>query len=329
MKLIIQIPCFNEATTLPLVMQTMPKKIPGISCIEFQIIDDCSTDKTVEVAKSLGVHHIVSIPGVNRRWLGRAFKMGIDHALRQGADIVVNTDGDNQYPSARIADLVKPIVDGRVHVVIGDRSPSANTEFSLIKRFLQFFGSSVIQYLTNTPVKDAVSGFRAYSREALLNIHIVTNYTYTVDTLIQANKKGFDIEWLNINTNRKTRESRLITNIWDKVKKSGATILRMTTVYEPFKTFLFLATFFLIPGSLLLARFLYFYFSGDGDGHVQSVIVGGVCCVIGVQMLALGIIGDLLAINRKLQEDALTRIRKLELDGYQDSEVPLGKQANS
>jgi len=245
--------------------------------------------------------------------LGRAFKAGIDNALIQGADIVVNTDGDNQYPSASIPDLVKPIVDGRVHVVIGDRSPSANKEFSLPKRFLQFFGSAVVQYLSGAPVKDAVSGFRAYSRQALLNIHIVTNYTYTVDTLIQANKKGLDIEWLNISTNRKTRESRLITNIWDKVKKSGTTILRLTTVYEPFKTFLVIAAVFFVPGFFLIARFLFFYFSGNGDGHIQSVTVGGACCVIGVQMLALGIIGDLLAINRKLQEDTLTRVRVLEL----------------
>jgi glycosyltransferase involved in cell wall biosynthesis len=314
-KLIIQIPCFNEEKTLPLVFEGMPKHIPGIDVIEYQIIDDGSTDNTVKVARALGVHHIVSAGRVNRRWLGRAFRAGIDHALKQGADIVVNTDGDNQYPSRYIADLVRPIVNGKADIAIGDRSPGKVQEFSWIKQRLQVLGSSVIQSLTGLPVRDAVSGFRAYSREALLKIHVLTNYTYTVDTLIQAHQKGLDVEWVPISVNAKTRDSRLITSLFAKVRKSGATILRMVTLYQPFRTFMLFSALFLIPGVFLLARFCYYYVirQGQGTGLVQSVVVGGVCVVIAVQMFVLGILADLLSANRTLIEDLLVRMRKSEL----------------
>lgn len=315
MKLIIQIPCFNEETTLPSVFEGMPRTIPGVDTIEYQIIDDGSTDRTVEVARSLGVHHIVSAGRVNRRWLGRAFRLGVDNALRHGADIVVNTDGDNQYPSRLIESLVRPIVEGRADIVIGDRSPGTVQEFSWIKQRLQVFGSRVIQFLTGSEVRDAVSGFRAYSREALLKIHVLTNYTYTVDTLIQANKKGLDIEWVPITTNPKTRESRLIKSLFSKVRKSGATIVRLVTLYDPFRTFLWFALVFAAPGLFLLARFFYFYIllEGRGTGLVQSVVVGGVLLVIAVQMFVLGILADLLSANRTLIEDLLGRMRRLEL----------------
>lgn len=266
MKLIIQIPCFNEEKTLPLVFEGMPRHIPGIDVIEYQIIDDGSTDNTVEVARSLGVHHIVSAGRINRRWLGRAFRAGVDHALKHGADIVVNTDGDNQYPSRYIADLVRPIVDGRADIAIGDRAPGKVEEFSWIKQRLQVLGSGVIQSLTGVPVRDAVSGFRAYSRESLLKIQVLTNYTYTVDTLIQAHQKGLDIEWVPISVNPKTRESRLITSLSAKVRKSGGTILRMVTLYRPFRTFMLFAGIFLVPGLFLLARFLYYYIIRGGQG---------------------------------------------------------------
>lgn len=314
MKLVIQIPCFNEASTLPLIFQDMPREIEGISQIEYQVIDDSSTDETTEVARSLGVDHVIRVRGRNRRWLGRAFKIGIDHALARGADIVVNTDGDNQYPSSRIPDLVRPIVDGYVDIVIADRNPGQVREYSRFKRFLQRLGNRIIEYLTGEAARDAVSGFRAYSRDALLRIHVMTKYTYTVDTLIQAHKKGIDIAWIDISPNKKTRDSRLITSLTDKVSKSGATILRLTTVYEPFKTFAFFALIFLIPGLTLLARFLYFFFfvPGEASGHIQSVVVGSVFLVIAVQMFVLGILGDLMSINRNLVEDALTRLRRLE-----------------
>jgi glycosyltransferase involved in cell wall biosynthesis len=314
-KLIIQIPCFNEEKTLPLVFEGMPKEIPGIDVIEYQIIDDGSTDNTVKVARSLGVHHIVSAGRINRRWLGRAFRAGIDHALKHGADIVVNTDGDNQYPSRYIADLVRPIVEGRADIAIGDRAPGKVKEFSWIKQRLQVLGSGVIQSLTGLPVKDAVSGFRAYSRDALLKIHVLTNYTYTVDTLIQSHQKGLDIEWVPISVNAKTRESRLITSLSAKVRKSGGTILRMVTLYRPFRTFMLFSGLFLLPGVFLLARFFYYYIvrGGQGTGLIQSVVIGGVCIMVAVQMFVLGILADLLSANRTLIEDLLVRMRKLEL----------------
>ncbi len=314
MKLVIQIPCFNEAHTLGAVLQGIPRTIDGISSIEIQVIDDGSTDETVRVAKELGVHHLVHIPGRNRRWLGRAFKVGIDHALREGADIVVNTDGDNQYPSHKIPDLVRPIVDGYVDIVIGDRSPGRYREFTRRKRLLQRLGNMTIDYLTGERTRDAVSGFRAYSREALLRIHVMTNFTYTVDTLIQAYKKGLDIAWINITPNPKTRESRLITSLSDKVRRSGLTILRLITVYEPFKTFLFFSFLFFLPGAVLLARFLFFYFfvPGEASGHIQSVVIGSILLVLATQMFALGIVADLLSVNRGLVEDVLTRIRRRE-----------------
>lgn len=325
MKLIIQIPCFNEEKTLPSVFEGMPRSIRGIDTIEYQIIDDGSTDRTVQVAQALGVHHVVTAGRRNRRWLGRAFRLGVDNALAHGADIVVNTDGDNQYPSHLIDSLVRPILEGRADIVIGDRAPGKVKEFSWLKRKLQVFGSGVIQFLTGSEVRDAVSGFRAYSREALLKIHVLTNYTYTVDTLIQAHKKGLDIEWVPITTNPKTRESRLIKSLFSKVRKSGATIVRLVTLYDPFRTFLWFSLVFAIPGLFLLARFFFFYIvlSGVGTGLVQSVVVGGVLLVIAVQMFVLGILADLLSANRTLIEDLLGRIRKLELRGLRGEEFPI------
>lgn len=322
MKVVVQIPCYNEAKTLPLVFEKMPKSIPGVSELEFLIIDDGSTDGTADVARSLGVHHIVRPSLRNRRWLGRAFRSGVDYALQIGADIVVNTDGDNQYPSERIGDLVRPILEGKADIVIGDRHPGSFQEFSPLKRFLQRLGSNTIGFLTGVPVRDAVSGFRAYSREALLRIHIMTNYTYTVDTLIQAHKKGLEVAWIDIAPNAKTRESRLIKNMFQKVRKSGSTILRLVTLYEPFKAFLWLTLAFLVPGVFMMLRFLYYYLfvPGGGAGHIQSVVVGGVFLGISVQMFVLGILGDLLSANRYLTEDLLTRIKRLEL--RQRSEPP-------
>lgn len=318
MKLIIQIPCFNEARTLPLVFKDMPQEIEGIDEIEYQIIDDGSTDETVEVARRLGVHHIVSVTGRNRRWLGRTFKLGVDNALKNGADILVNTDGDNQYPARYIEDLVRPIIKKRAQIVIGDRNPGANKEFSHLKRTLQRLGSKTVEVLSGASVPDAVSGFRAYSREALLKINVMTHYTYTIDTIIQANKKGLDIAWVPIQVNPSTRPSRLIKNIASKVRKSGFTILRLTTIYQPLRTFCAIGGVFLVIGSLLLGRFFYYYLfvPAHASGHVQSVVVGGVFLVLAVQLFSMGIIGDLLAANRSLVEDLLSRIKYLEAREY-------------
>jgi len=320
MKLIIQIPCFNEAETLPLVFEKMPRSLPGIDVIEYQIIDDGSEDDTVRIARTLGVQHIVRYRGHNRRWLGRAFKMGADHALKMGADILVNTDGDNQYPSDQIGRLIAPILENRAEIVIGDRSPGEYKEFSPFKRFLQRLGSWTTQLAAGGHVPDAVSGFRAYSREALAMLNVVTDYTYTVDTLMQAHKKGIDVAWVKINVNAKTRDSRLIANLWSKIKKSGATILRMYTLYEPFKTFLYLSLVALLPGLFLIGRFLFHYLtdSGRSDGLVQSLLIGVALAIIGTQMMSLGIIADLIKVNRKLIEDILAK-QKLG-DGKHDGD---------
>lgn len=314
MKLIIQIPCYNEEKTLPEVIAALPKSIPGIDIIETQIIDDGCTDGTVAIAKKLGVNHIVSINSRNRRWLGRAFKVGIEHALKCGADIVVNTDGDNQYPADRIFDLVQPILTRKAHLVIGNRNPGNFHEFSPVKKFLQRTGNQLITFLTTHKTPDAVSGFRAYSREALLKINIVTNYTYTVDTLMQAYKKGLDVEWLPITPNPKTRESRLIKSLFSKVRRSGSTILRMSTVYTPFKTFSIASLILGIPGIFLLLRYAYVYFfiPVRASGHIQSVVIGSILVVIAIQMFALGVIGDLLAVNRTLLEEILTKNQEKE-----------------
>lgn len=313
MKLIIQIPCFNEEDTLPFVFEKMPKHIEGIDEIEYQIIDDGSTDRTVEIAKSLGVQHVVTYRGKNRRWLGRAFKLGIDNALKNGADILVNTDGDNQYPSEMIPELIKPILENKAEIVIGDRQTDTIEEFSPFKKFLQKLGSFVTQVAAGGNVPDAVSGFRAYSKEAMEKINIMTNYTYTVDTVMQSNKKGLDIAWVKINVNPKTRESRLIKNLWSKVKKSGGAILRMYTIYEPFKTFSYFAILFFVISLFFIGRYTYFYIlENDFSGHIQSLVTGGLTFVIGVQFIALGVLADLLAVNRRLIEDALERLKKIQ-----------------
>jgi glycosyltransferase involved in cell wall biosynthesis len=313
MKLIVQIPCFNEAETLPLVFKNMPRKIPGIDTIEFQIIDDGSTDKTVEVAKKLGVHHIVSYRGRNRRWLGRVFKLGADNAIRHGADILVNTDGDNQYPSEMIPKLIAPILRGEAEVVIGDRQTSTIKEFSFIKKVLQKCGSYVAQLLSGGGVTDAVSGFRAYSREALGKLNIVTNYTYTLDTLMQANQKGIDIAWVKIKVNQKTRESRLFKSIWSMTVRSGLTIVRMFTVYQPLKLFLLGAGVLALLGVFFLGRYSYYYIVlQEKSGHIQSLIAGTTLILLSFQLCIIAVIADLLSVNRKLIEDILERIKKIE-----------------
>ena len=319
MKLVVQIPCFNEAATLPFVFRDMPRSIPGIDELEFQIIDDGSTDETIRVARELGVHQVVRVSGPNRRWLGRAFKLGVDHALKRGADIVVNTDGDNQYPSGEIAALIAPILAGEADIVIADRNPGSWQEFSPLKRFLQRFGNKVVQFLIGRSIPDAVSGFRAYSRESLLQLHLMTNFTYTIDTLIQAHKKGLSVVWMPVRPNPKTRESRLISSNLHKVTYSGLNILRLICVYEPFRVFLLAGLFALLPGVILLARFLYFYFfeHQEAAGHIQSVVIGGALVVIAVQLFLLSVVGGLLGINRRLLEEMLTRLRRMEIDSVQ------------
>lgn len=331
MKLVIQIPCFNEEDTLPLVFEKMPRTIPGIDTIEYQIIDDCSTDRTVEIAESLGIDHIVRIKGKNRRWLGRAFCLGIENALRNGADIVVNTDGDNQYPSELIPELIRPIIEGKADIVIGDRHPGDNKEFSALKRFLQICGSKAVQLFAGETIPDAVSGFRAFSRSALLKIHVLTNFTYTVDTLMQAHKKGLAVSWIPIPTNKQTRPSRLIKSIFHKVRKSGLTILRLATVYTPLRIFGALSAVCFAPSLFYLGRFVYFYFFVPelSSRHIQSLIVSASLLAIAVQLVLFGIIGELLAVNRSLLEDMLTRVKTLEFGNPYNTKSYNDNKSNS
>ena len=310
MKLIIQIPCFNEEKTLPLVLRDLPTQIAGVDVIETQIIDDGSTDKTVEVAKQLGVTHIVSYVG--NKGLGNAFKRGVEHALAAGADIVVNTDGDNQYKGGDIARLVIPIVHRKADIVIGNRQTATIEHFSPVKKFFQWLGSSVTQYLSGLQIPDAVSGFRSYSRESLLELNVTSDFSYVLDTIIQASKKRLKIGYVNIETNAPTRPSRLFKGMFQHIKKSTSNLLRVYAMYEPLRTFSTIGAAFLILGIYPVARFVYFYLNSDGQGHIQSLIIGTMCVIIGVQFLGLAIIGDLIAKQRRLTEDLLYRAKRLQ-----------------
>jgi glycosyltransferase involved in cell wall biosynthesis len=314
MKLIVQIPCLNEAETLPLVMRDMPRHIPGVE-ITVLVIDDGSTDGTTETAQNLGIEHIVRHPF--QRGLASAFQTGVDKALSLGADIIVNTDGDNQYPQASIPDLIAPILRGEADIVIGDRQTATIAHFSPLKRLLQAFGSWVIRQVSGTSVPDATSGFRAYSREAALRLNLFTRYTYTLETIIQAGKKGLRVGHIPITTNPKTRESRLLRNNWDYIKKSVATIVRLYTVYEPLRTFGLLSLPFLLLGAGLLARFFVLYLVDEtlsANRYLQSVTVGAASLIIGFLIFLFGVLADLIRANRQLLEEMIYRIKRLEID---------------
>lgn len=301
MKLIIQIPCYNEEKTLPLVLDTIPKHIPGIDIIETQIIDDGSTDHTADIARQKGVTYIVSYIG--NKGLGKAFKRGVDNALDKGADILVNTDGDNQYNSSEITKLVQPILNKKADIVIGNRNPGKLAHFSPIKRLLQKIGSCTIAFLTGMYIPDAVSGFRAYSRQALKELNVTSDFSYVLDTTIQAGKKRIAITYVDISANPPTRPSRLFKNIWQHIKRSGSNMIRVYTMYEPLKVFLSIGLFFLIIGLYPISLFLYFYFKGEGSGHIQSLILSIMFVIIGIQFIGLGIIGDLLEKQRRITEE--------------------------
>jgi glycosyltransferase involved in cell wall biosynthesis len=315
MKLIIQIPCLNEAETLPLVFERMPRDIPGIDVIEFLVVDDGSTDRTVEVAKRLGVHHFVH--HTRNMGLGQAFHDGVLKALELGADIVVNTDGDNQYPSERIGDLVQPILQRRADVVIGDRQTHTIEHFSPLKKRLQKWGSAVVNLAAKTELPDAASGFRAYSRESLLRLNTVTRFSYTMETIIQAGNKRLQVESVPIDTNPKTRESRLFQHTGEHVTKSAATILRAYIMYRPLTFFLGLALFLFAVALIPFVRFLVLVWleSAGGARHLQSLVVGSVLMIAALVTLALAVIADLIRINRILIEDQLEQAKR---DRYGD-----------
>lgn len=310
MKVFVQIPCLNEEKTLPLVLKSIPKSIKNVDDIEILIIDDGSTDKTVEVAKKHGVKHFV----LHERNMGlaRSFRDGIDYALKHGADIVVNTDGDNQYPQARIADLVQPVIAGEAEIVIGDRQTKKIAHFSGFKKLMQQFGSWVVNQAGGTDLPDAASGFRAYSKNALMKLNIVTEFSYCMETIIQAGHKRLKIISLPIETNKKTRESRLFKNIWQHMFKSGSAIMRSYVMFRPYVIFTTLGAIFLLLAAIPFARFLINFFQGEGNGNLQSLIFGSAMLVGSLLSFALVVIADMLRTNRILLEDQLERLKEIQ-----------------
>ena len=310
MKLIIQIPCYNESETLPQTIDDLPKTVPRFDEIEYLVIDDGSTDRTAQIAKSIGVHHIVRMP--RNRGLAAAFEKGLQTAVQLGADVIVNTDGDNQYPGGYITDLVRPILDGEADMVIGDRHVETIPHFSRFKVFLQKLGSRIVRWSSGTDVPDATSGFRAFSRDAALRLVIFSNYTYTLETIIQAGKMGLSVTSIPIETNPKLRESRLIRSIPVYLARSSVTILRIFMMYEALRTFLTLGSLPFAAGWVLVVRFLYFFAIGEGQGHIQSLILAAILILVGFLIFLLGLLGDLIARNRRLMEEMVFRVRKIE-----------------
>lgn len=313
MKLIIQIPCYNEEATLPLVFEKIPRKIKGIKEIETLIIDDGSTDNTVQVAKQLGVDHIVHHS--KNRGLAKSFEDGINTALKLGADIVVNTDGDNQYPQEMIPELVKPIIERKAEIVIADRQTHKIDHFSTLKKFLQKFGSKVVNMAAGTEIPDAASGFRAYSKQALLEINIITDFSYCMETIIHAGQKRIPLASVPVKTNPKTRESRLFKTTRQHVVRSASAIVRSYTMHKSFKVFSIIATALLMLGAIPFVRYAWLFFTSDaaiGD-HLQSLIFGAVLIIVGVLFIVLGVVADLIKINRKLLEDTLEKLKRLDL----------------
>lgn len=311
MKLIIQIPCYNEENSLPITLKALPKQIDGIDEIEILVIDDGSTDKTNEVAKANGVQHIVSMP--HNCGLAKAFVAGINGALAQGADIIVNTDADNQYCADDIEKLIRPILNKEADIVIGTRPVSNISHFSLLKKTLQKLGSWVMRRVSSTQVEDAPSGFRAFSRAAALQINIFDNYTYTLETIIQARAKGLQLVCVPVNVNPDLRESKLVKNMFDYIRRSVFTMLRMFIIYRPFRFFAILASLFFTIGFLVGLRFLYFYLFSNGAGHIQSLILAAILIITSVQIGVIAILSELFCINRKLLEDIQRRIKLQDL----------------
>lgn len=310
MKVFVQIPCLNEEATLPLVLESIPKKIANVDELEILIIDDGSTDKTVEVAKKHGVKHFVY--HTRNMGLARSFRDGVDYALKHGADIVVNTDGDNQYPQGRIADLVQPIIFGDADIVIGDRQTSKIAHFSPFKKLMQRFGSWVVNKAAGTNLPDAASGFRAYSRNSLYKINVVTQFSYCMETIIQAGNKRLRIASVAVETNKKTRESRLFKNIGQHMMQSGKAITRSYIMFRPYVIFITLGILFFLAGAIPFVRFAYFMFIGEGAGHLQSLIFGSAMLVGSLLSFALVVIADLQRTNRVLLEDQLERIKEIQ-----------------
>ncbi len=312
MKLIIQIPCFDEEHTLPSTLADLPRKIPGIEAVEWLVIDDGSTDRTIEVARAGGVDHVVRL--TNNKGLAAAFQAGLDACLKLGADVIVNTDADNQYSGEDIPRLVEPILAGDADMVIGDRETDQIEHFSPVKKRLQRWGSAVVRRASGTGVPDTTSGFRAYNREAALQMQVVSKFTYTLESIIQAGKMLVAVEHVPIRTNPQTRDSRLFPSTAAYVRRNTASIFRIYAMYEPLRVFLAAAAFFALIGVVIWARFLYFFLFADDPGdHIQSLILGSTLFIVAVQLAALAVVGDILAGSRVLQQRVLERVRRVEL----------------
>ncbi|MGO2049464.1 MAG: glycosyltransferase family 2 protein [Microbacterium sp.] len=310
MRLFVQIPCLNEEETLPLVISSIPREIPGIDEIHILVVDDGSSDRTVEVARSLGVEHFVF--HTRNMGLARSFRDGVDYAMQHGADIVVNTDGDNQYPQERIADLVQPIISGDADIVIGDRQTKTIKHFSPFKKLMQSVGSNVVNFAAETNLPDAASGFRAYSRASLIRLNVVTEFSYCMETIIQAGHKRLRIASVPVTTNPKTRESRLFKNIFQHMGRSGQAIMRSYVMFKPHMVFSILAALFFIGAAVPFGRFLILTWMGVAGDHIQSLIFGSAMLVGCLLSIALIVISDMLRTNRTLMEDALERVKLLQ-----------------
>lgn len=312
MKLIIQIPCYNEADTLEIALNDLPKQIDGIDEIEYLIIDDGCKDNTVEVAKNWGVHHVVSF--VQNKGLAKGFMAGLDACLRNGADIIVNTDADNQYCADDIPKLIKPILDRKADIVIGERPIDDTEHFSWIKKKLQHFGSWVVRKASHTNIPDAPSGFRAFSRDAAMRINVINDYTYTLETIVQAGRNRIPITSVPVRTNPELRESRLFHSIWGYVKKSVLTIFRALMMYKPLYCFTLVAMVPSLIGVLVWIRFLIYYLNGSGSGHTQSLILACTLLIIGFVTFVIGLLADVISANRKILEDVQYHLKKQEYD---------------
>jgi len=311
MKLIIQIPCLNEEATLPATLADLPREVPGFDVVEWLVIDDGSTDRTIAVAREHGVDHIVRL--TNNKGLAAGFQAGLDASLKLGADVIVNTDADNQYDAADIPKLVEPIVAGRADMVVGDREVHNIEHFSPLKKSLQRLGSWVVRQASDTDVPDTTSGFRAYNREAAMQMAVVSKFTYTLETIIQAGKLLVAIDHVPIRTNPKTRESRLFPSMWSYVRRNTVSIFRIYAQYEPLRVFMTLALVLFVAALIPWGRFFIAYVSGEGSGHVQSLIFGAVLFNASVVLFALGILGDLLYAQRIMSQRVFERVRRIEL----------------
>jgi glycosyltransferase involved in cell wall biosynthesis len=321
MKLIIQIPCLNEADVLPQTIRDLPRQLPGIDEIEYLVIDDGSQDDTVQVARENGVHHVVSLPG--HMGLAVAFSTGLETCLKLGADIIVNTDADNQYQAGAIQKLVEPILNGEAHIVIGDRGVAKHPGFSPIKRWLQRLGSWVIGKASGVKTPDATSGFRAYTRHAAMKTLVLSDYSYTLETLIQAGARRLKVIYVPVGTNPETRPSRLMKSIPHYLAHSSTTIIRSYTMYRPLRVFTYLGTTFMFGGVLLGIRFLVLqYILQQGTSHIQSVVLSAALLIIGFQILLIGLVADLVSFNRKMLEDILLRMRKMDVDAALSDSKP-------